>query len=385
MNLLIECYLKSGKQDKARQLFFNLRSMNLLPNPYTYVIMITDYTQDRSLIKNLVTEFRQLGKNRKIPRDLYHYILKNLVKVNDYETAFEIVEDMQKRGYSYFSNLTIILSSMVKNMPFEEVYEQFLEKGKTIKYGIGNYNLIMSHLITEDRLDEAKFLIESSSNVKPDVITYSTLLKGYFKKGNLSNVTTLFNDIKADPKIREDRILYTILIDGYFKNNEPEKALEVFHSLTVQPDLPLWRSVIYELIQYDKLDSACDVLEQIISKRVYQVDASIFEMVVKKLIEKEQYEKAVSYIREMDEYFDLKISENFMDYISEAMILCGLESQAEEFEAKYLKKMNAPRKEISEQLLLFSEKRLSLIKKKKVQPKITSTPQTKSYRALLRQ
>jgi len=64
------------------------------------------------------------------------------------------------------------------------------------------------------------------SETKPDLITYSTLIKGFCKNKNIDDAFKILNEMKFN-KIEADEVLFNSLLDGCFKSNELDLAFRV--------------------------------------------------------------------------------------------------------------------------------------------------------------
>ncbi|CAK0899049.1 unnamed protein product, partial [Prorocentrum cordatum] len=66
-----------------------------------------------------------------------------------------------------------------------------------------------------------------AQGVEPDMITYSTLVKGYCSAGDLDCAFQLFDEMKQDAKLSLDEIVYNSLLDGCGRKQRVSKAKEV--------------------------------------------------------------------------------------------------------------------------------------------------------------
>jgi len=64
------------------------------------------------------------------------------------------------------------------------------------------------------------------SETKPDLITYSTLIKGFCKERNIDSAFKILNEMKLNG-IEADEVLFNSLLDGCFKSNELDLAFRV--------------------------------------------------------------------------------------------------------------------------------------------------------------
>jgi len=70
-------------------------------------------------------------------------------------------------------------------------------------------------------------MIVPTSNVQPDLITYSTLLKGYCQVGNLDKALQVAETIKACG-LKCDELVYNTLMDGCVKANDLSAGVGLF-------------------------------------------------------------------------------------------------------------------------------------------------------------
>jgi pentatricopeptide repeat protein len=69
-----------------------------------------------------------------------------------------------------------------------------------------------------------------ANNAEPDLITFSTMIKGYCKQGYLSKSFQML-EMMTQASIVPDEVLYNSLLDGCVRSNEIELGLKVFDSM----------------------------------------------------------------------------------------------------------------------------------------------------------
>jgi len=70
-----------------------------------------------------------------------------------------------------------------------------------------------------------------SSNIEPDLVTYSTLIKGYCTLGDMDRAFALMSEIKQDGKMRLDEILYNSILEGCGRQQDVDKATQVLKEM----------------------------------------------------------------------------------------------------------------------------------------------------------
>lgn len=61
------------------------------------------------------------------------------------------------------------------------------------------------------------------AETKPDLITFSTLIKGFCKDRNIDAAFKVLNEMKR-ANIEPDEVLFNSLLDGCFRSNEIDLA-----------------------------------------------------------------------------------------------------------------------------------------------------------------
>merc|ERR1719359_2106453 len=83
-------------------------------------------------------------------------------------------------------------------------------------------------------MDKVPPLLEAMKrdHVELDVITYSTLIKGYCHAGDVDKAFKVLSEMKSDGKLAPDEILYNSLLDGCAKQNRVDDAVRVLEDMT---------------------------------------------------------------------------------------------------------------------------------------------------------
>merc|ERR1719460_1041227 len=70
-----------------------------------------------------------------------------------------------------------------------------------------------------------------SSGVEPDIITYSTIVKGYCQSGDVARAFQVLEEMKRDGRFAPDQILYNSLLDGCAKEHRVDEALQLLEDM----------------------------------------------------------------------------------------------------------------------------------------------------------
>ena len=68
--------------------------------------------------------------------------------------------------------------------------------------------------------------------VRPDLITYSTMIKGYCREKNLEAALVTLDDMERKG-IKADEVLYNSLLDGCCKSHNYDMAMKVYDNMKI--------------------------------------------------------------------------------------------------------------------------------------------------------
>jgi pentatricopeptide repeat protein len=182
--------------------------------------------QKRSLVPNSVT---------------YGCLLDACVKNSDLKRAKDVFECMRRDRVPMN---TVIFTTMIKAHSKEwmlneaiSLYEQMLEEmvvNPAVAPNTITYNSIIDVCVKCFRMDKATEIFYQMFNgnavVRPDLITYSTMIKGFCREKNIESALELLNTMQND-KIKADEVLYNSLLDGCCKANQLDLAFKVYENM----------------------------------------------------------------------------------------------------------------------------------------------------------
>merc|ERR1719214_548489 len=102
-----------------------------------------------------------------------------------------------------------------------------------------------------------------ASHIRPDVVTYSILIKASCAAGNLGNAMSLFEQLKQENLVL-DEIAFNSLLNGCSKNNKVSYAETVFQSmqdLKVRPSNVTFSILVKMYGRAKMLDKAIGILD----------------------------------------------------------------------------------------------------------------------------
>merc|ERR1719281_1972153 len=146
-----------------------------------------------------------------------------------------------------------------------------------------------------DRADEL-FREMQASGVSPDVITYSTLVKGYCQAGDIDRGYQVLNEMVANGVHEPDEILYNSLLDGCAKQHRVDDALalvEDMHKNHVRPSNFTLSILVKLLGRSRRLNQAFTIVEETCKRFDLQANIHVYTCLLYACFQNRQLPRAL--------------------------------------------------------------------------------------------
>merc|ERR1719169_138087 len=115
--------------------------------------------------------------------------------------------------------------------------------------------------------------------MKPNVITYSTMLKGHCQNGDIQTGFSILEEMKKDTHLKPDEIVYNSLLDGCAQNNLVDEGLRLLDEMQktgVQPS-NFTLSILVKLMNRSRrLEQAFSLVEEITKKYSFRPNVHVY-------------------------------------------------------------------------------------------------------------
>ena len=255
VNLTIDICGKFSFIDRIDNLFSVLQKKKKKLSLVTYgkIITICGQTHQSRKIEELFTDLRKSGL---VPNEVtYGCVMEAYLRCGFYDKVEKIYNEIQSNE-KFASNIiihTTFIRALAKQRDFYKVISHYdtLKKNPKCKFNRIAYNALLDCCVKcnqhgkmseifEDMLKAAADNKESLVNVneiEPDLITYSTLIKGMCKSGSMNKAISLYQEMKKKG-LELDEVLFNSLLDGFVKCNhdihESEKIIDDMIKLRIK-------------------------------------------------------------------------------------------------------------------------------------------------------
>jgi len=235
-NCIMDACLRFDKIDLMLELYDNMLNEGIKPSSITCGIVIKAYGMKKNISK-AIEIYQNMKKDKiEISSVTYGCLINACIKNNNLNKAFELYEELKENGYEMN---TVLYTTLIKAYSKIKNINKVIEIFNTMKESKNNlpnnitYNSVIDCCLKCNLYDLANKIFNEMinnnniKNIKPDIITFNTLIKGEIRRKKFSNALNYLN-IMFSLNIFPDDILLNSLLDGCEKCNEFKKAYDIF-------------------------------------------------------------------------------------------------------------------------------------------------------------
>jgi pentatricopeptide repeat protein len=258
-NCLIDVCVRLQLMEKAEKLFSEMKELKIEATKVTYAIMIKGYGQVYQIEKAFKV-FEEMKLANLSPNEIvYGCLLNACVRCSNIRGVTEVYKEMKLlkldmnvilyttliKAYTKVKDLNSALDvyytmlNDVKITPNIIVHNAILDccvECKDTKKLSEIYKLIRDNALSNsDSNNNSKhnnYNTNNNDEVQPDLITYSTVIKGYARAKEMDKVFDIYKFLKNNStQYKLDEIIYNSILDGCAKTNNYDKALEIYQDM----------------------------------------------------------------------------------------------------------------------------------------------------------
>eukprot|EP00746_Dinoflagellata_sp_MGD_P140751 gnl/MRDRNA2_/MRDRNA2_73951_c0_seq1.p1 gnl/MRDRNA2_/MRDRNA2_73951_c0~~gnl/MRDRNA2_/MRDRNA2_73951_c0_seq1.p1 ORF type:complete len:550 (-),score=108.18 gnl/MRDRNA2_/MRDRNA2_73951_c0_seq1:705-2354(-) len=231
------CQLKDVQ--RLEQVMEKMIELQVEPSAVTLGILVKTYGRGGhlDLVKSV---WNEMAPQRKQANEVtYGCMLDACVKCGDLQEALQVFEEVKKEGKH---RNTILYTTLIKGCGVQKNLQVALAlfremKEEQVPYNTFTYNSIIDVCINSGAMMVAEGIFHqmitqevTCYGASPDVITFSTLLKGYCQAGLLEQAFMVVEAIR-ERGLPCDELVYNTLIDGCVKIGDLSMGLGFFEEM----------------------------------------------------------------------------------------------------------------------------------------------------------
>lgn len=235
-NALLDTCCRLKDLHRLEAIVTRMRELKVTPSPVTLGILVKTYGQAGDLQKVLQV-WDEMEKQRGLANAVtFGCMIDACVKCGNLAKANEIFQGMKNENKH---RNTILYTTLIKGHGLERdlkralaLFQEMHDEG--VPYNTITYNSIIDVCIKCSDVPTAECLLRQMTSydslVKPDLITFSTLLKGYCHIGDIDKALQVAESIKRRG-LCCDELVYNTLMDGCVKANDIAVGIGLFEEM----------------------------------------------------------------------------------------------------------------------------------------------------------
>ncbi|KAF7813112.1 pentatricopeptide repeat-containing protein [Senna tora] len=285
---------EEGRVGEAVKLLDEMAYRGIAPSVYCYNAVIKGFC-DIGLLDRARSLQLEISKNDQFPDACTYNILMSGMcrdgRVGGVGEAQKIFNNMEKLGcFPSVATFNALINELCKAGQLEEAFLLFckMETGKSpllflrVSQGGNRVTDSVSLQKTVEKMCEEGQLLNAyklliDCGLLPNITTYTILINGYCKAGNIDRALKLFEHLKLKG-LSPDSVTYGTLIDGLFRADRDEDAIKFFdHMLEkgCEPSCKVYKTLMIWFCRKNKVSLAFRIWLKYLNNIPGRVDDSI--------------------------------------------------------------------------------------------------------------
>jgi len=269
-NALLDTCCRLKDLERLEATVRRMKELKVTPSPVTLGILVKTYGQAGDLQKVLQVWEEMETQRHQANAVTYGCMIDACVKCGHMAKAVDIFKGMREQGKH---RNTILYTTLIKGYGLEKDLKNalFLFREMPVEgvpYNTITYNSMLDACVKCGDLPTAEGLLREmkapESTLEPDLITFSTLLKGYCNVGELDKALQVAEAIKGCG-LRCDELVYNTLMDGCVKAGDVSAGIGLFEEMVqngMQPST-ITHSILSRLYQRAGYEDAAEAVAQL--------------------------------------------------------------------------------------------------------------------------
>jgi len=199
---------------------------------------------------------------------------------------------------------TVIYSSVLKGFATAKnidkvfaVHEEMQQRGIPCNTII--YNTMLDACAKCYAMSRSEQVLQAmtASSVEPDIVTYSTIVKGQCLEGNIDKALAVLKEMRANKNIEPDEIMYNSFLDGCAKQHRVDEALtalEEMQAVGIRPSNFTVSILVKLLGRVRRLNQAFGIMEDFSKRYGFKPNIQVYTCLMQACIQNRKLDRAIA-------------------------------------------------------------------------------------------
>mmetsp|Transcript_150166 Transcript_150166/g.418386 ORF Transcript_150166/g.418386 Transcript_150166/m.418386 type:complete len:452 (-) Transcript_150166:53-1408(-) len=235
-------------------------------------------------------------------------MVEAVVNNGDADGAYDLVHQMRDDEQCRSALNAVIYCSVLKGFArekrLERVWAVYAEMQGQGMESIVTYNTIIDACTRCNRMDQVPDVIEAmrQANIAPNIITYSTVLKGHCQTGNIQEAFAILEKMRRETDLKPDEVMYNSMLDGCAQQGLVDEGLRLLEEMQAEGVRPsnFTLSVLVKLFSRSrKLEKGFSLVRELSAKYRIRLNVHVHTNLIQACISSRQLNKALTCLDQM--------------------------------------------------------------------------------------
>lgn len=273
------------------------------------IIRAYGFVQDLKGVWSTWNEMRSAGI---LPTSITLGCMVEAVVTNDGPDAgLDLIRDMRADGATRPLLNAVIYCSVLKGFAREkrfdrvwEIYQDMQAEKAQLQFSVTTYNTLLDTCARSGDMRRLPGLLEEMAQlrIEPNLITYSTIVKGHCQENRLDKAFELVEDMKRAKGLHPDEITYNTLLDGCARHGMFDRGMELLQEMQDAgvPPSNFTLSVLVKLAKRSHMvDRAFEVCDDISKRYRLRLNVHVFNNLIHACTMQQDTDRAFGVLRRM--------------------------------------------------------------------------------------
>jgi len=269
-------------------------------------------------------------------------MVEALVMNDCVDEAWRLAQKLWEDDTMKTSANTVIYSTILKGFAMSKqpekvtaLYEEMKARG--VPCNTITYNTMLNALARCGLMHRVPQILEDmravEPKVEPDIVTYSTIVKGFCASGDLDKSLELLREMKEEAGLAPDEVMYNSLLDGCAKQQRLEEALRLLKEMRASGVAPsnYTLSILVKLLgRSRRLSQAFALVQEITKEHGFRPNIQVYTCLIQACFHNRQLARALALHDEIARGGDCTPDEKTYTSLARGCLQVGAASKAAE-------------------------------------------------------
>jgi pentatricopeptide repeat protein len=207
---------------------------------------------------------------------IYGSVIKSFSQRKDFDRVWSLQEEMVKHGIQFTqSTFNVLIDACARSGQMQRAEPLLKDMGEQgIEPNVITFSSVIKGYCSENRVDKAFELLEEmkkTSTVVPDEVTYNTLLDGCARYGQFERGLAVLEEMKS-VGVPPSNFTLSVLVKLANRSKKPAKAFELCEQICsefkIRPNMHVYNNLIHACTNYNDFQRSLEVFGQMLGERV---------------------------------------------------------------------------------------------------------------------